>query len=122
MPRFVRSKGKVIFGTSGRPASISGTLQDITGQKQREQYKDDFINVASHELKTPVTSLKASMQILNRMKDNPVPTVFSKMITQSNKSLDMLTRLIKVLLDSNRVVTISIWAMLVNQNPKLTIK
>ncbi len=65
--------------------------------------KDEFINVASHELKTPVTSLKASMQLLDRMKHAPSPAILSKLIEQSNKSLHKLNGLISDLLNTNRI-------------------
>jgi signal transduction histidine kinase len=68
------------------------------------QQKDDFINVASHELKTPVTSLKASLQVLNRMKDKLPPVILSKLIEQSAKSLQKLIILINDLLNTNRIV------------------
>ena len=80
-----------------------GTFMDVTNRRRVLQQKDEFINVASHELKTPVTSLKASIQILERMKDNPNPLMFDKMLTQASKSLDKLNRLIVDLLDSNRI-------------------
>ncbi len=67
------------------------------------QQKDEFINVASHELKTPVTSLNASMQLLARMKHDPSPIILSKLIEQSNKSLHKLNRLINDLLNTNRI-------------------
>jgi PAS domain S-box-containing protein len=80
-----------------------GTFMDVTNRRKVLQQKDEFINVASHELKTPVTSLKASIQILQRMKDNPNPVMFDKMLTQAGKSLEKLNRLIIDLLDSNRI-------------------
>jgi PAS domain S-box-containing protein len=80
-----------------------GTFMDVTNRRKVLQQKDEFINVASHELRTPVTSLKAAMQIMDRMKDNPKPEVLSKMIDQSNRSLDKLTNLITDLLDSSRI-------------------
>jgi len=80
-----------------------GTFMDVTSRRRVLQQKDEFINVASHELRTPVTSLKAAMQIMGRMKENPNPIVLSKMIDQSNRSLDKLTSLITDLLDSSRI-------------------
>lgn len=80
-----------------------GTFIDVTNRRRVLQQKDEFINVASHELKTPVTSLKASIQILQRMKDNPNPVIFDKMLSQAGKSLDKLNRLIVDLLNSNRI-------------------
>lgn len=94
-PLFDHSNGKLIGGI--------GTFMDVTSRRRVLQQKDEFINVASHELRTPVTSLKAAMQILDRIKDNPKPAVLSQMITQANRSLDRLTRLITDLLDSNRI-------------------
>ncbi|MDN3551243.1 PAS domain-containing sensor histidine kinase [Mucilaginibacter aquaedulcis] len=44
-------------------------IEDITGQYNLRKQKEEFISVASHELKTPVTSLKATLQLLNRMLD-----------------------------------------------------
>ena len=62
--RMVRAKGKAIFDTRNQPVSLNGTLQDITERKQDEQRKNDFIGMVSHELKTPLTSLKAYLQLL----------------------------------------------------------
>jgi PAS domain S-box-containing protein len=39
---------------------------DITERKELEQRKDEFISIASHELKTPLTSLKLLIQFLHR--------------------------------------------------------
>lgn len=80
-----------------------GTFMDVSNRRKVLEQKDEFINVASHELRTPVTSLKAAMQIMDRMKDSPNPAVLSKMIDQSNKSLSRLTSLITDLLDSNKI-------------------
>ncbi|RFZ83368.1 PAS domain-containing protein [Mucilaginibacter terrenus] len=80
-----------------------GTFMDVTNRRRVLQQKDEFINVASHELKTPVTSLKAAMQIIERLKEKPNPAMFDKMIAQANKSLEKLATLLNDLLNSNRI-------------------
>jgi His Kinase A (phospho-acceptor) domain len=43
-------------------------FSDFTERMELEQRKDDFIGMASHELKTPITSLKGFAQLLNQLK------------------------------------------------------
>jgi len=102
-PKWLRSTAKVYYDDNGRPLNIAGTLIDITEQKENEQRKDDFISIASHELKTPVTTLKASLQLLNRMKDNPHPEALLQLIERSNKSMIKISSLIDDLLNVSQM-------------------
>jgi PAS domain S-box-containing protein len=79
-----------------------GTATDIEELRLLQQQKDDFISIASHELKTPITSLKASLQLLNRMKDNPSLKMLPTLIVQANKSLDKVNVLIEDLLNASK--------------------
>jgi PAS domain S-box-containing protein len=79
-----------------------GTATDIEELRLLQQQKDDFISIASHELKTPITSLKASLQLLDRMKDNQSPKM-SALIVQANKSLQKVNLLIEDLLNASKV-------------------
>lgn len=62
--RWVRAKGKVFFNEKDEPVRFIGTVFEITSQKEDEQRKNDFISIVSHELKTPLTSLSAYVQML----------------------------------------------------------
>ena len=80
-----------------------GTATDIQELRLLQQQKDDFISIASHELKTPLTTLKASLQLLNKMKDNPSLVMLPNLIDQANKSLDKVSVLIQDLLNASKV-------------------
>ena len=79
-----------------------GTATDIQELKLLQQQKADFISIASNELKTPVTTLKLSLQLLNELKKTLSPPLIVDLITQANRSLDKFTILIDDLLDVNK--------------------
>jgi two-component system CheB/CheR fusion protein len=104
--KWIRFKGRNYFDPNGITNRMIGTLMDVTLQKQAEEntnlllkQKDDFISIASHELKTPITTLTASLQLLNRMKDNPSAKMLPTLVERANKSLDKVNVLIKDLLN-----------------------
>ncbi|MBL4677943.1 MAG: HAMP domain-containing histidine kinase, partial [Mucilaginibacter sp.] len=88
---------------SGALVGGIGTFMDVTHRRLAIQQKDEFISVASHELRTPITSLKASLQLLDRMKDNPHAVIMPKLISQSNKSLNKVSILIDDLLNATKM-------------------
>jgi PAS domain S-box-containing protein len=81
---------------------ILGTLYDITRDKMAEREKDDFISIASHELKTPLTALKGSLQVLERMKNEPTQ-MLPVLLEQASKSMSKVTSLVDELLNASRM-------------------
>lgn len=79
-----------------------GTATDIHELKLLQQKKDDLINIASHELKTPMASLKASMQLLHKMKHNSSEKM-QHLIDMAGRSTDKVSGLIKDLLDPEQL-------------------
>ncbi|HRO44371.1 PAS domain-containing sensor histidine kinase [Agriterribacter sp.] len=82
---------------------IIANYRDITERKILEKQKDDFIGVASHELKTPVTSIKAYSQILEELFKKSGDTRSAELVGKMNMQVDRLTTLIVDLLDFNRI-------------------
>ncbi|GGG65867.1 hypothetical protein GCM10007332_30610 [Epilithonimonas arachidiradicis] len=80
-----------------------GTCTDINEFKQFQQQKDNFLGIASHELKTPLTSLKLYSQYLEKnlrkQDDQKNADVAMKMDDQINK----LTGLVNDLLDVTKI-------------------
>ncbi len=109
--RFLHKKGdyrtiEAIFRNLLDDPKVNGIIvnyRDITERKMLELQKDEFIGIASHELKTPVTSIKAYTQILqeafHKIKDKKSEVLLDKM----NGQVDRLTMLIVDLLDFTRI-------------------
>jgi len=84
-----------------------GFVLDISERKELDKRKDEFISMASHELKTPVTSLKGFLGLLQRLLDAQGEAkerglyYLARMDAQVNK----LTKLINDLLDLSKIQT-----------------
>lgn len=88
-------KGNIIAGVA--------TFMDVTSRRRDIEYKDEFISVASHELKTPLTSLKGALQLLDKMKNTPSPNIIPRLIEQANRSLEKVSILVSDLLNASRI-------------------
>lgn len=79
---------------------IVSNFRNVTETLFLEKQKDDFIGIATHELKTPVTSIKAYAQILlSRFKkdgNESAATLVEKMDGQLNKLIGLIGDLLDV--------------------------
>ena len=102
-PHWCFANGRPQYRNDGSFTGYIGACVDITEQKYLQQQKDDFIGVASHELKTPVTSVKAYAQVLERMMLKNGAVKEAAMISKMDKQLNRLTSLIGDLLDVTKI-------------------
>ena len=94
---FVR--GEPIRDDEGRITKWCGAFIDMEEQKLREKEKDDFISIASHELKTPLTSLKGYAQILQDIFSGNGDVDSLQLLNQLDRQADKLINLTRSLLD-----------------------
>lgn len=87
----------------GKIVKWYGTNTDVQHQKELEQQKDNFLGIASHELKTPVTSLKAYAQVMEAMFKRSGDFKNAELLGKMNKQVDRLTNLISDLLDVTKI-------------------
>lgn len=107
--RWVLSQGNVLFNPLF--AGFIGSLTDITEQELAQQAtkilmqkKDEFMSIASHELKTPITSMKAALQIVERLTAADTHhTQIHSFIEKANKQVNKLTGLVEDLLDVTKI-------------------
>ncbi|WP_256009071.1 PAS domain-containing sensor histidine kinase [Desertivirga xinjiangensis] len=82
-----------------------GTNTDIHESKVLEKQKDNFLGIASHELKTPVTSIKAYTQVLEAMLRKEGDDRKAGLVYKMDVQLNKLTSLIGDLLDVTKIQT-----------------
>jgi PAS domain S-box-containing protein len=95
--------GQPQYDGRGKFSGYIGSCVDITEQKHIQQQKDDFIGIASHELKTPVTSIKAYTQVLEKMLLKKGEIKEAAMIGRMDAQINRLTSLISDLLDVTKI-------------------
>ncbi|TDQ11059.1 PAS domain-containing protein [Pedobacter metabolipauper] len=80
-----------------------GSNMDISDQKELEKQKDNFLAVASHELKTPVTSIKAYAQVMETLFRRSGDTRNADLVGKMDKQVNRLNSLIGDLLDVTKI-------------------
>lgn len=115
--RWVSATGKVECGLDGKAIRMIGTLIDVTEKKNSEDrlhealfYRDEFLSIASHELKTPLTSLKLQSQMFKRHLEKKDSEAYSqerikRFMSEADTQVSRLTRLVDDMLDISRIRT-----------------
>ena len=99
-----------IFDLEGKSSGAINTLVDVTIQvkaqqesEQIQQQKDDFLGIASHELKTPITVIKSYSQILEGLLKENGNLTEAAMATKMTQQADKINNLIVDLLDTTKI-------------------
>lgn len=82
---------------------IATVLRDITSQKELERMKSNFLSVVSHELKTPLHSIKGFVDIILMDKTGPVTEIQRDFLETVRQQTDHLQRMIDDLLEFSRL-------------------
>lgn len=115
--RWFLGRAEPFFNQEGVATQWYGTATDIHEQRQSRlelqkavKIRDEFLSIASHELKTPLTSLKLQVQIRQRYLDKGELNRFSpeKIKTMSDEDETQINRLIRLvddMLDISRMAS-----------------
>ncbi len=103
--RIIQVNASAIRNKSGKMIAGASIVSDITSQKEMEERKDDFVNMASHELKTPLTSMKLYIDGLSISLKQNGDKKLQKTIQGVRQQSDRLQGLVNSLLDVSRLQT-----------------
>lgn len=96
---------KKLIETSSELKEISAKLQDANESLiEKDKQKDEFLDTVTHELRTPITAIRAASEILHD--DDDIPEDLKKQFLQNIISeSDRLNRLIDKILDLEKFET-----------------
>jgi signal transduction histidine kinase len=92
-----------IRDNQGNIIGASKISRDISEQKRDEQRKNDFIGMVSHELKTPLTSLTAILQVLQAKMSKSEETFIPGALERANVQVKKMAKLINGFLNVSRL-------------------
>lgn len=96
----------MIKDSKRNPTALVGVIRDITAHKRLDDLKTEFLSVASHELKTPLSTLKLAVEgLMKKCQKEEKSFGQFKYIKLIDKELDHLKSLINELLDISRIET-----------------
>lgn len=120
--KWVHSRGQATYEKDGTPLTLSGVIMDITDKKLAEHKlaslardlslavstRDEFMSIASHELKTPLTSMRLQTQSMQRNIKRGLTDALSvdrvvRLIENTDKQVTRLIRLVDDMLDVSRI-------------------
>lgn len=79
------------------------SLADITREVEIEHMKDDFISIASHELKTPMSIVKNNLWMLRNTSKLQFNENETRYMNEMTKGLERLRNLVEELLNASRI-------------------
>jgi two-component system sensor histidine kinase VicK len=100
---WIKTQGIVLLNEKKQPVRLLGTILDITESKHDEIRKNDFIAMASHELKTPLTSIKAYLQIVSKKIAPTDDSFINNALLKANNQVNKMTNLIHGFLDLSKL-------------------
>ncbi len=105
-PRTFQALAAPLYRASEAGEQVGGVvvvLRDITAQKELERMKSNFLSVVSHELKTPLHSIKGFVEIILMGKTGPVTDLQRDFLGTVQEQTGHLQRMIEDLLEFSRL-------------------
>jgi len=101
--RFFRPKATPILDNEKQPVGIVFIFEDITQVRQQDDMKRGLISTVSHQLKTPLTSIRMALHLLLEEKVGALTEKQAELLIAARDDSDRLYTIVEDLLDINRI-------------------
>ena len=101
--RFFRPVAVPILDAEKQPTGVVMTLKDVTEQRHQDDLKRGVISTVSHQLKTPLTSMRMAIHLLLEEKVGPLNEKQAELLVAAREDSDRLHDILNNLLDISRI-------------------
>jgi len=101
--RHFQPKAVPILAEDGSLIGITLVLSDVTNLRRLDEMKTALVSTVSHELKTPLTSIRMATHLLLEGQVGPLTAKQSELLTAAREDGDRLYSIIDNLLDMGRI-------------------
>jgi signal transduction histidine kinase len=101
--KFYRPRAVPILDSGRNPAGVVLILQDITQQRRQDEMKSGVISTVSHQLKTPLTSIRMAIHLLLDEKSGALTPKQEDLLVTAREDADRLHTIVEELLDIGRI-------------------
>lgn len=100
MPVFVTASPILI---NGKPAGVIEVFRDLTKERQLDIAKDEFVSIASHQLRTPATAVMMILSMLSNGDFGSLTSTQQRYLDKAVRSNERQLQIIEDLLNAARV-------------------
>jgi NtrC-family two-component system sensor histidine kinase KinB len=100
---YFRPEAIPILGRDMQPTGIVLVLQDVTHEREQEELKRGVISTVSHQLKSPLTSIRMAIYLLLEEKIGSLTPKQTELLVAAREDSDRLHSILNNLLDISRI-------------------
>ncbi|MRR17722.1 MAG: HAMP domain-containing protein [Deltaproteobacteria bacterium] len=101
--RYFRATAAPMTDHSGQPTGVLLIMKDVTEQRHVDEMKRGVIATVSHELKTPLTSIRMAIHLLLEEKVGTLTEKQAELLLAAREDSDRLHQILQNLLDISRI-------------------